>query len=92
MADSVPMLAHMHKNVSLIGSAQSAKAFGVDRATFNRWVAAGEVPIAYDPPSQTGARLFDANVIAELAEQHRAGRLEPAPAPVGAANHRRRGA
>lgn len=53
----------------LIGSAQAAKIFDVDRATFNRWVKAGRVPIAVDMGGQTGARLFDADVIEQMAAE-----------------------
>lgn len=64
------MFVHMHKNVPLIGSAQAAKAFGVDRATFNRWVKAGNVPVAVEMDGATGARLFDADVIDTLAARY----------------------
>lgn len=59
----------MSKNAPLIGSAQAAKVFGVDRATFNRWVKAGRVPVALEMEGDTGARLFDADVIDQLAAQ-----------------------
>lgn len=59
----------MHKNPRLIGSAQAAKIFGVDRATINRWAQAGEIPVAYDPETEKGARLFDADVIEQLARE-----------------------
>lgn len=58
---------HVTKNAPLIGSAQAAKVFGVDRATFNRWVAEGRVPVAVAMEGETGARLFDADVIDQLA-------------------------
>lgn len=64
------MFVHMPKNVPLIGSAQSAKKFGVDRATFNRWVAAGRIPVEVEMDGPTGARLFDADLIDALAAQH----------------------
>lgn len=57
----------MPKNAPLIGSAQASKVFGVDRATFNRWVASGEIPVAHQMDGETGARLFDADVIDQLA-------------------------
>lgn len=63
------MFAHMVKNSPLIGSAQAAKTFGVDRATFNRWVAAGRIPVAVEMDGATGARLFDADVIDQLASK-----------------------
>jgi len=59
----------MLKNAPLIGSAQAAKIFGVDRATFNRWVAAGQIPIAVDMDGRTAARLFDADLIDQLARE-----------------------
>lgn len=63
----------MPKNTPLIGSAQAAKIFGVSRATFNRWVQAGEVPAVMEMDGATGARLFDADVIdAIAADRHRA--------------------
>lgn len=55
----------------LIGSAQAAKVFEVDRATFNRWVAAGRIPVAVEMDGQTGARLFDADLIDQLAATHK---------------------
>ena len=64
------MFAHMVQNTPLIGSAQAAKVFGVDRATFNRWVAAGRIPVAVEMDGPTGARLFDADVIDALAAEH----------------------
>jgi predicted site-specific integrase-resolvase len=57
----------MHKSTPLIGSAQAAKRFGVDRATFNRWVKAGKIPVVIEMDGHTGARLFDADVIDQLA-------------------------
>lgn len=62
----------MHKTPPLIGSAQAAKRFGVDRTTFNRWVNAGRIPVAVEMEGSTGARLFDADVIEALAAQHAA--------------------
>jgi len=56
----------------LIGSAQAAKVFGVDRATFNRWVAAGRIPVAFELDGATGARLFDPDVIAAMAAERSA--------------------
>lgn len=62
----------MHKNSPLIGSAQAAKVFGVDRATFNRWVKAGRIPVTLEMEGETGARLFDADVIDQLAAKYKA--------------------
>ena len=68
----------MHKNAPLIGSAQAAKAFGVNRKTFNRWVQAGDIPVAHQMDGHTGARLFDADLIDQLAADYKAGRGEVA--------------
>lgn len=65
------MFVHVSKTPPLIGSAQAAKIIGVDRATFNRWVVAGLVPIAAELEGPTGARLFDADVIDQLADEKR---------------------
>lgn len=59
----------MVRNTPLIGSAQAARVFKVDRATFNRWVAAGKIPVAVEMDGATGARLFDADVIDQLAAE-----------------------
>ena len=65
----------VHKRSPLIGSAQAAKTFDVDRATFNRWVKAGRIPVALEMDGETGARLFDADVIEQLAAARRAERV-----------------
>lgn len=62
----------MLKNAPLIGSAQASKVFGVDRATFNRWVKAGRIPVEIEMDGATGARLFDADVIEQLAAKYKA--------------------
>lgn len=59
----------MPRNLPLIGSAQAARMFRVDRATFNRWVKAGQIPVSVEMEGSTGARLFDADVIQLLAER-----------------------
>lgn len=62
----------MHnRHAPLIGSAAAARVFNVDRATFNRWVAAGQIPVAGQAEGPTGARLFDADVIDQLAAAKR---------------------
>lgn len=66
------MFVHMPNLPRLIGSAQAAKIFDVDRATFNRWVKAGRVPVAVEMDGETGARLFDPAVIAQLADERAA--------------------
>lgn len=62
----------MSKNTPLIGSDRAAKVFGVDRATFNRWVKAGRIPAAIEMDGLTGARLFDADLIDQMAAKRRA--------------------
>lgn len=47
----------MH-NDDLIGSAEAAEIHGIDRATFNRWVAAGRISPVVAFPGTRGARLF----------------------------------
>lgn len=64
----------MPKNVPLIGSAQAAKVFGVNRATFNRWVVAGDIKPTVVMDGITGARLYDADEIDALAQRFRDGR------------------
>lgn len=41
-----------------LSSAEAADTLGVDRATFNRWAAAGRITAALKMPGATGARLF----------------------------------
>lgn len=73
------MFAHMHKNAPLIGSAQAAKIFGVTRGQFNRLVKSEGIPVAVQMDGDTGARLFDADVIDQLAAKRRA-QAEDVPA------------
>lgn len=61
------MFAHMPKLIPLIGSEQAAKRLGVTRSTFNRRVSAGKIPVAFEMDGETGARLFDADVIEQMA-------------------------
>lgn len=61
----------MPAKVTLIGSAQAAKTFGVSRATFNRWVALGKITPHHDMEGETGARLYSLADIDKLAKQHR---------------------
>lgn len=67
----------MPKNTPLIGSAQAAKVFKVDRATFNRWVAEGLIPVAAELDGPTGARMFDADVIDQIAAKSGGKKPEP---------------
>lgn len=41
-----------------INSAEAARILGVDRATFNRWVTRGDVPVEVQYPGYKGPRLF----------------------------------
>lgn len=61
----------MPKTPRLIGSAQAAKILGVDRATVNRWAQSGYLAAVYSPETETGARLFDPDVIDQLAARRR---------------------
>lgn len=63
------MFVRMHNIPRLIGSAQAATILTVDRATFNRWVKAGRVPVAVEMEGHTGARLFDPDVIEALRDE-----------------------
>ena len=56
----------MHKPAHLIGSAEAAELLGVDRATFNRWVASGRVHATAQLPGRTGARMFSRTYIESL--------------------------
>lgn len=76
------MFAHMPKTPRLIGSAQAAKILGVDRATVNRWAQAGYLEAAYEPDTETGARLYDPDVVDQLA----AARKTEAASTAGAAS------
>ena len=42
----------------LLRSIEAAEILEVDRATFNRWVARGDIPIESQFPGATGGRLF----------------------------------
>ena len=52
----------------LIGSLEAARRLRMHRATFNKLVTDGAIPVAAEIPGRTGARLFDPAVIAELAQ------------------------
>lgn len=53
----------------LLSAAEAAAVFKVSRATFNRRVAAGLIPVAHAMPGETGARLFDRAVVEALAAE-----------------------
>ena len=60
----------MH-NTDLIGSATAAEVCGVDRATFNRWAADGEIAPVVTFPGKTGARLYSRTAVEALAAKKR---------------------
>lgn len=47
----------------LIGTTQAAERCGVDRSTFFRWVQLGRIEPVQKLPGQTGAMLFDPDVV-----------------------------
>lgn len=61
----------MHKSDradDLLRSLEAAERLGIDRATFNRWVAAGRITPAVEFPGKRGARLFRRADVERLAE------------------------
>ena len=58
--------------IDLIGSNEAARILSINRATLNRWAAAGRVPIAIDMDGLTGAKLYDRADIEALAKIRRA--------------------
>lgn len=52
---------------NLIGSLEASRILGCDRATFNRWCAAGKIHAYVKAPSKVGARLFLRDDIEALA-------------------------
>jgi len=61
----------LERMARLIGSAEAAKMLGIDRSVLLRRVAAGAVEPVQKLPAATGAYLFDAEMIEQLAG-HRA--------------------
>lgn len=53
----------------LIGSLEAARRLRMHRATFNKLVKDGVIPIAAEIPGRTGARLFDPVVIEDIARE-----------------------
>jgi DNA-binding transcriptional MerR regulator len=53
----------------LIGSLEAARRLRINRATLNHWVERGLVPFAGKAEGRTGARLFDAAVIEDIARE-----------------------
>ena len=58
--------------IDLIGSNEAARILSINRATLNRWAAAGRVPIAIDMDGLTGAKLYERADIEALAKIRRA--------------------
>lgn len=56
---------------TLIGSAEAAKILGIDRSVLLKRVRSGQVEPVQKLPAATGAYLFDADVISELAGERR---------------------
>ena len=54
--------------IDLIGSNEAAAILSINRATLNRWAAAGRVPIAIDMDGLTGAKLYERADIEALAK------------------------
>lgn len=55
----------------VIGSQEAATILGVDRATFNRWAARGDLPVEYEGHGVSGARLFKRSNVEQLAKERR---------------------
>ncbi len=66
----MPKFEHMH-TTDLLSSAEAAAILKVDRATLNRWAAAGKVPTADKYPGKTGPRRFDPDVVDRLAAERK---------------------
>lgn len=60
--------AHVSKS-DLLSAVEAAEIMNVSRATFNRRVAKGLIPVAHAMPGETGARLFDRAVVEALATE-----------------------
>ncbi|MGH3500285.1 MAG: helix-turn-helix domain-containing protein [Nocardioidaceae bacterium] len=59
----------MHRNHDLIGSSEASNLCNVDRATFNRWAANGEIEPVGALPGRTGARLYARTDVLALADR-----------------------
>ena len=61
----------MHKSTGtdLLRSLEAAEVLGIDRATFNRWVAAGHIEPAVEFPGKRGARLFARADVEQLRDE-----------------------
>jgi predicted site-specific integrase-resolvase len=57
------------KTQTLINSRDAAALFGVHRATFNRWAAAGKIPVVYEGEGIRGDRLFDKDALVAIQRQ-----------------------
>ena len=53
--------------MDLISTAKAARRLGITVSTLNRRAASGSIPVAVRVPGETGARLYDAAVIDQLA-------------------------
>lgn len=60
--------ATLHDVAELIGTSEAAERCGVDRTTFFRWMQIGRItPAGRVSKTRTGAHLFDAAAVDELA-------------------------
>jgi hypothetical protein len=66
---NVPHMPKKPKGPVLINSRDAAALFGVHRATFNRWAAAGKIPVVYEGEGIRGDRLFDKDQLVEIQRQ-----------------------
>ena len=53
--------------MDLISTAEAARRLGITVSTLNRRATSGSIPVAVQVPGETGARLYDAAVIDQLA-------------------------
>lgn len=50
----------------LLTSEEVSRLTGWDRATINRWAKSGKLPVAFEPGTRTGARLFHRSFVESL--------------------------
>lgn len=53
----------------MIGSKESCRILGIDKATLSRWVSAGQLTPVHKLPGRNGAYLFDRAHIENIAAQ-----------------------
>jgi predicted site-specific integrase-resolvase len=52
----------------MIGSKESCRILGIDKATLSRWVTAGQLTPVHKLPGRNGAYLFDRTHIENIAQ------------------------